>query len=78
MNHKPVAVIYDFDDAPLEYKQLSTHGGDEDWVIVMPKDTALPFPMYYLESGSDYADGWGHIDAHELEDGTKVIILAHA
>ena len=28
--------IYRFEDAPEELKMLSTNGGDEDWIVIIP------------------------------------------
>lgn len=33
MNH---ILIYQFYDAPEELQQLSEHGGDEEWIIIIP------------------------------------------
>ena len=30
--------VYKFENAPFPFKKLSNHGGDEDWIIVAPKD----------------------------------------
>ena len=40
--------IWRFEDAPIKYQQLSTNGGDEDWVVEIP--TGIPYPddFYWL------------------------------
>jgi hypothetical protein len=30
--------VWPFDHAPKKYQKLSNNGGDEDWVILIPKD----------------------------------------
>lgn len=32
----PAASIWMFRDAPKEYRKLSPHGGDEDWLLACP------------------------------------------
>jgi hypothetical protein len=29
--------VWKWDDAPAEYRQLSPHGGDEDWLAFIPE-----------------------------------------
>lgn len=31
------ATVWRFDDAPKELRDLSTNGGDEDWIVELPK-----------------------------------------
>ncbi len=33
-NNKSAILVWAWSDAPEEFRALSTHGGDEDWVIV--------------------------------------------
>ena len=33
----PCILLWRFEDAPMEYQQLSPHGGDEDWVAFVPE-----------------------------------------
>lgn len=42
--------VWEFDNAPKEYRDLSTNGGDEDWIAFVPthlKDAWIP----WLEEG---------------------------
>jgi hypothetical protein len=68
--------VWVFEDAPAELQALSNHGGDEDWLVLVPKDSA------------DKIDEWtGWImrldtcdepSKHVLENGDVVYIGAHA
>jgi hypothetical protein len=58
--------------APGELRRLSDHGGDEDWVCLVPKemtDDYLPFINSL---------GVCRVSEHSLADGRKVFIGAHA
>lgn len=76
--------VWRFDDAPEEYRNLSTHGGDEDWVIFVPQElvgsaTALDLE---LDTGDTWewkrwARVWGWLRHYEVEGGV-VFIAAHA
>ena len=34
--------VWRWADAPRVYKKLSEHGGDEDWVAIVPKGMPVP------------------------------------
>lgn len=64
--------IWRWEDAPGELAALSKHGGDEDWVCLVPKEMQgeyLPFV---------YALGVCQVSEYSLADGRKVFIGAHA
>jgi hypothetical protein len=66
--------IWPFEDAPQEMRDLSQHGGDEDWVAFVPvslEDRYIP----WLESGSGF--GVCDVSKHPISGGT-VHIGAHA
>jgi hypothetical protein len=65
-------LVWSFYDAPEVYRNLSQHGGDEDWLALVPKD--YPHTISWLERGSF---GVCDITIHDTEDGT-VYIGAHA
>lgn len=90
MNNKPIS-IWRFEDAPPEYQELSSHGGDEDWVVHCTKEARncyLPGGLEHVFNGYDhedvedraigYVDGWGHVCRRELDNGDIVVIFAHA
>lgn len=67
--------VWRFEDAPAELQALSTHGGDEDWLAVVPAGLAGTY-IGWLESrqwGKE-SDDAGHV----LPDGSTVYIGAHA
>ena len=65
--------VWRFKDAPKKYRELSEHGGDEDWLAYVPgplRDEYIP----WLEEGSmfgvcsvskqAFSDGYVYIGAH--------------
>jgi hypothetical protein len=72
MNDKQIKV-WRFHDAPQEYQDLSPHGGDEDWLAVLPKGVEQPM---WAESGTSF--GCCDVSVHELPTGETVLIGAHA
>jgi hypothetical protein len=65
-------VVWRFHDAPAELKALSTNGGDEDWLALVPADYNSYIP--WLENSSF---GVCAIDSYDYE-GMKVFIGCHA
>lgn len=68
-------MVWRFEEAPQELQALSPHGGDEDWLAIVPKfmaDAWIP----WLDSGSSF--GVCDVSQHELEDGSIVFIGAHS
>ena len=73
---KRAIITWRFEDAPKEFQDLSTNGGDEDWVILIPAELT-----YTEEVGSRYY-GWEYVferfdscdepDRFILEDGSIV------
>lgn len=45
--------IWKFEDSPKELKALSTNGGDEDWLAIVPDHLATE-QIYWLEEGSSF------------------------
>ncbi len=67
------AKIWRFADAPQHYREQSSNGGDEDYVVFIPDGLEL----WPLDHGGDYVPGWGHCDHLEVSGGT-LLIFAHA
>lgn len=65
--------VWRFCDAPTEYKSLSPHGGDEDWVALVPPGMMTPS---WMESGTRF--GVCDIEEINMEDGSTLVIGAHA
>lgn len=60
--------LWSFYDAPEKYMKLSNHGGDEDWLALVPKN--YPHIIPWLEFGTF---GVCEISVHETEDGAVYI-----
>ena len=66
--------VWPFEGAPAEYKALSEHGGDEDWLAFVP-DCLADRWIGWLESGTSF--GVCDVSEHRVEGGI-VRIGAHA
>lgn len=69
----PPIKIWQFDGAPPEYKAMSGHGGDEDWVIYSPPG----LDPDVAESIAENLKRWD-FSRYTLEDGSTIWITAHA
>ena len=67
-------LAWEFHDAPEEFQSLSGHGGDEDYLAVVPASWKGYTPLW-LESGPF---GCCDIEEHTLPDGRRVFIGAHS
>ncbi len=68
--------IWYFQDAPQEYQDLSTHGGDEDYVMLVTGIMHESFlPDSIVRRG---LLGASSTDKHDLPNGDIVYIGAHA
>lgn len=72
---KPSIKVWPFYDAPAELQALSQHGGDEDWLALVPPEYGDQY-IGWAQTGS----GFGCCDVTEetLSDGSRVLIGAHA
>ncbi len=66
--------VWAFGQAPAELRALSTHGGDEDWLALVPPD--VPTPSDWFDDGGSF--GCSSVSTHDLPDGWTVYIGAHA
>jgi hypothetical protein len=66
--------VWRWEDAPENYKALSTHGGDEDWVAFVPDILKYNW-IGWMESGTAF--GCCDVYEYEVENGI-VRIGAHA
>lgn len=66
-------LVWPFYDAPQAYRELSPHGGDEDWVAFVP-DSFRGDPRF-LDQGTSF--GCCSVSEHPVDGGT-VRIGAHA
>lgn len=53
----PPIKVWHFYDAPEEYRALSGHGGDEDWLAFVPDEVGLDWQR----------EEWAKIEPHEIE-----------
>ena len=67
--------VWRWEDAPRKYRRLSEHGGDEDWVALLPAG-ASDWYIPWLEDGTSF--GCCDVSRHPLPDGREVRIGAHA
>ena len=65
-------LVWPFETSPPEYKALSKHGGDEDWLALVPIELTGRY-IAWLDSGAV-----GDVSVHPLPDGRTVYIGAHA
>lgn len=73
--------IWRFDGAPEEYRQLSTNGGDEDYVMHVPASMVNDFLVAMITDQNNHAGhafGCCSIDCYPQPDGSVVYIGAHA
>lgn len=70
----PFIAVWRFNNAPQTYQKLSTHGGDEDWLALVPVEMKGEY-IPWLEWG---AFGVCSISEHPLDNGSVVYIGAHA
>lgn len=68
-------LVWPFDEAPQEYRDLSDHGGDEDGLALVPVEHAGKW-IPWLEEGRAF--GRCSVSKHALPDGSAVYIGAHA
>jgi hypothetical protein len=66
---KEAIKVWKFDDAPPEYKLLSTNGGDEDWVAFVPRKFVGEY-IAWLDSNQF---GCAGVQTIEVDDGTIYI-----
>ncbi len=67
--------VWPFEYAPEKYKDLSHHGGDEDWVIEYPKECSFLSRSYF----ENLCDRLTVCDYQEIDmDGRTVVITAHS
>jgi hypothetical protein len=68
-------IVWQFHEAPLELQELSTNGGDEDWLAILPPSN--PIPPIWMDS-SLY--GCCSVDEypHPTKEGYIICIGSHA
>lgn len=67
--------IWRFDDAPQEWRELSQHGGDEDYIVLM--DTLLADTSWIGEVVVERVTVCNR-ERYDLPGGQTIFITAHA
>lgn len=70
---KPIS-LWNFSDAPEHLQALSPHGGDEDWLSLVPTGVNIP---WWMDEDAGTCYGCCSISHTKTDEGT-VIIGAHA
>lgn len=70
----PAILLWHFYDAPSEYRALSEHGGDEDYLAFVPHGVDVP---WWMDEEECSVFGVCSITKHQV-DGGYVYIGAHA
>lgn len=74
MNENNMIKVWRFRDAPQIYKELSLHGGDEDYIAILPATMAHDPPLWLEVAPFAVCD----VETYPLDDGSIVYISAHA
>jgi hypothetical protein len=70
-------LVWRFENAPTELQAISDHGGDEDWIAVIPPHLANDW-VDWMDSGSRFGPCNTSEHDHPMKPGYKVRIGAHA
>lgn len=70
--------VWEFYDAPEEYRNLSTNGGDEDWLVLIPAQINDNIMQYGLPYWIESMDSCREPQIHKLPNGDTIVIGAHA
>jgi hypothetical protein len=73
---KPFIRVWPFHDAPEALRALSDHGGDEDWLALIPAELVDAHDYRWMKEGSEF--GVCDVSSHELADGAEVRIGTHS
>lgn len=74
-DHKGHIHVWPFYDAPKALRDLSPHGGDEDWLALVPRKMSEEMWIGWLDTGTPF--GVCDVSTHEVAEGV-VYIGAHA
>jgi hypothetical protein len=76
MKYGVSAQVWKFDEAPIELQNLSTNGGDEDWIVELPPG----FEEYGLPHWVECMDSMGEPKSypHPYIAKWTVVIGSHA
>lgn len=71
----PMISVWRWQDAPQEYRDLSPHGGDEDWVAHIPVEL-VEIWIPWMDGGTEF--GCCEVSTHDMPDGSQIRIGAHS
>jgi len=69
-------LIWRFEDAPEPYKAYSDHGGDEDWLAILPVNWPADNLPLWMEEGRPF--GCCAVHEFRLPTGQRIVIGAHS
>jgi len=69
--------VWKFKDAPEELRNLSDHGGDEDWLAVIPPQMTNKY-ISWMEEGTAFGICDVYYYDHPTKEGYEIAIGAHA
>lgn len=79
MEHKKQPmIIWEFDYAPIEMRQLSLNAGDEDWIAEIPPDFNDGYIPSWLDGGTAFGRFCVDEYDHPNKKGWKIRIGCHA
>jgi hypothetical protein len=70
------AIVWSFDSAPKELKDLSVAGGDEDWIVEIPVELYCSQYAHWMDSIDTCFNPEKH--THPSMPGWLVLIGAHS
>lgn len=70
------ALVWRFHEAPKELRALSTNGGDEDWLVEIPKEWEEKYFTGWIDTLDAGLQPRGH--KHPSKPGWMVYIGAHS
>lgn len=74
---KDPITIYKFEDVPKGLQSLSTNGGDEDWLAIVPKHLTKKW-IPWLEEGTTFACCTVETHPHPTIKGWEIRIGCHS
>lgn len=69
-------IIWRFYDAPQELRDLSTNGGDEDWIAVLPPAYTKEW-ILWMDEGTAFGRCRVDVFPHPSKEGYEVRIGCH-
>jgi len=76
MTTEPIRV-WRYEDAPKELQDLSSNGGDEDWLAEVPPSFREAF-VWWLEPGTPFGCSGVEVKDHPAKPGWQIHIGSHS